>query len=56
VLDGDVDDLDAAAKLWRSFFDFWISMLKLTANLWLLHHHIPSIFKETHPIVPYEYL
>ena len=32
VLDGDVDDVDVAAKLWRSFFDIWISMLKLTAT------------------------
>ena len=33
VLDGDADDPNVAAKLWRSFFDLWISMLKLIANL-----------------------
>ena len=45
VWDGDADDIDGTANLWRSFFDLWISMLKLTANLWLLRHHIPSFFQ-----------
>ena len=32
VLDGDVDDPAITAKLWRSFFDLWISMLMLIAT------------------------
>jgi len=33
VLGVDVDDPNAAAKLWMSFFDIYISMLEANCNL-----------------------
>ena len=34
VLGVDANDLDVDARLWRSFFDLWISMIEADCNLW----------------------
>jgi len=33
VLGVDANDLDVDARLWRSFFDLWISMIEADCNL-----------------------